>query len=68
LGCLLSPIIGVFLLGGLDARLERLGLFFVRFIDDVLVLATTRWKLRRAIKVVNEVLGGLRLKKHPEKT
>jgi hypothetical protein len=68
LGCPLSPIMGAFFLGGLDAQLERLGLFFVRFMDDVLVLAPTRWKLRRAVKVVNEVLGGLRLEKHPEKT
>ena len=36
--------------------------------DDVLVLAPTRWKLRRAVKAVNEVLGSLRLEKHPDKT
>jgi hypothetical protein len=36
--------------------------------DDVLVLAPTRWKLRRAVRVVNQVLGGLRLEKHPDKT
>ena len=27
-----------------------------------------RWKLRRAVKVVNEVLGSLSLEKHPDKT
>jgi len=68
LGCPLSPIIGAFFLGGLDAQLERLGLFFVRFMEDVLVLSPTRWKVRRAVKAVNEVLGRLRLEKHPEKT
>jgi hypothetical protein len=36
--------------------------------DDILVLAPTRWKLRRAIRVVNEILGSLRLEKHPDKT
>ena len=36
--------------------------------DDILVLAPTRWKLRRAVKVVNEVLRSLRLEKHPDKT
>ncbi len=46
----------------------RTGLFYVRFMDDVLVLAPSRWKLRRAVKAVNEVLGSLELEKHPDKT
>jgi hypothetical protein len=44
------------------------GLFYIRFMDDILVLAPTRWKLRRAIAVVNHILGALRLQKHPAKT
>ena len=44
------------------------GLFYVRFMDDLLVLAPTRWKLRRAVRLVNEILGALRLEKHPDKT
>ncbi len=40
----------------------------VRFMDDILVLAPTRWKLGRAVKAVNEVLASLRLEKHPDKT
>jgi RNA-directed DNA polymerase len=36
--------------------------------DDILVLAPTRWKLRRAVTAVNEILGSLRLQKHPDKT
>jgi hypothetical protein len=68
LGCPLSPILGAFFLSELDARLERLGLFFVRFMDDIVVLAPTRWTLRKAVKVVNEVLASLRLVKHPDKT
>jgi hypothetical protein len=67
-GCPLSPIISAFFLAELDAALERTGPFFVRFMDDVIVLAPTRWKLRRAVKVVNEVLTGLGLEKAPEKT
>src|SRR5438552_2164984 len=35
---------------------------------DILVLAPTRWKLRQAVKVVNQVLTSLRLAKHPDKT
>ena len=45
-----------------------LGLFSVRYMDDILVLAPTRWKLRQAVKVVNQILTSLRLAKHPDKT
>ncbi len=30
--------------------------------------APSRWTLRRAVKVVNDVRAGLRLEKHPDKT
>ena len=43
----------------LDLRLEVTGLFSVRFMDDILVLTTTRWKLRRAVRVLNHVLASL---------
>ena len=68
LGCPLSPLIGAFFLHDLDQALQRLGLFFARFMDDVLVLAPTRWKLRRAVQVLNRTLAGLHLEKHPAKT
>ncbi len=57
LGSPLSPIIGAFFLTELDEALEKLGLYFCRFMDDVLVLTPTRWKLRKAVKVVNQVLA-----------
>ncbi len=61
LGCPLSPLVGAFFLHELDERMERTRLFYVRFMDDILVLAPTRWTLRRAVKAVNEVQGSLRL-------
>ncbi len=48
--------------------MARSGQFYVRFMDDILLLAPTRWRLRKAIKAVNEVLGSLCLLKHPDKT
>ena len=48
--------------------MDATGLFHVRFMDDILVLAPTRWKLRRAVKAVNEILQSLGLEKHPDKT
>ncbi len=48
--------------------MARSGQFYMRFMDDILVLAPTRWRLRKAVKAVNEVLGSLGLLKHPDKT
>ena len=36
--------------------------------DDFILLATTRWKLKRAVKAVNQRLNALKLEKHPDKT
>ena len=58
---------GAFFLHELDERMERLGLFYVRFMDDILVMAPSRWKLRRAVRAVNEMLASLSLEKHPDK-
>ena len=67
-GCPLSPLIGAFFLSRLDVRFLKDGLFYVRYMDDVLILAPTRWKLRRAVKMLNETLTALKLEKHPDKT
>jgi hypothetical protein len=67
-GCLLSPILGAWFLDDLDNAIEQLGLFYVRFMDDIVVLTPTRWKLKKAVRILNQVIEGLRLKKHPVKT
>ena len=38
--------------------MEKRGVFYVRFMYNVVVLARTRWQLRRAVKALNSVLGG----------
>ncbi len=48
--------------------MARFSLFYIRFMDDILVLASTRWRLRKAVQAVNEVLGSLRMEKNPEAT
>jgi hypothetical protein len=68
LGCPLSPLIGAFFLKPLDDTMERSGLFYVRFMDDILVLAQSRWAIRRAMRTVTHWLNALRLDKHPDKT
>jgi hypothetical protein len=67
-GCPLSPLLGAFFLHELDRAMERSGLFYVRYMDDILVLAPTRWKLRWAVTQVNGALTALDLEKHPDKT
>jgi len=67
-GCHLSPLLGAFFLHELDQAMERSGLFYLRFIDDILVISPTRWKLRRAANVASAQLAALDLEKHPDKT
>jgi RNA-directed DNA polymerase len=59
---------GALFLQTLDERMEQLGLLYSRYMDDIVVLAPSRWKLRRAARVVNQTLNGLELGKQPEKT
>ena len=59
LGCPLSPLIGAIFRSRPDEAMEATGLFYARFIDDWVVLAPTRWKLRRAVRVINQILNEL---------
>jgi hypothetical protein len=68
LGCSLSPLMGALYLDGLDRHMEATGLFYARFMDDWVVLAPTRWKLRTAIRRINQTLAELQVKQHPGKT
>ena len=68
LGCPLSPLIGAFFLSAVDDALEKTGLFYIRFMDDILVPAPSRWKLRHAVRTVNQGLASLAVEKHPDKT
>ncbi len=68
LGCPLSPLMGALFLKPLDDRMAALGCFYVRYMDDWVILAPTRWKLRKAIKATNQVMSDLRVVKHPDKT
>ena len=68
LGCPLSPVMAAIYLEPLDRRLEAQGLTYARFMDDWVILAPTRWRLRRAVAVVNQTLRELRVEQHPDKT
>lgn len=68
LGCPLSPVMAAIYLEPLDRRMEATGLTYARFMDDWVILARTRWALRRAVRIVNETLSELRVEQHPDKT
>ncbi len=68
LGCPLSPLMGALYMKQLDDCMERTGLFYARYMDDCVVIAPTRWKLRSAVKIVNETLNVLKVEQHPDKT
>ena len=69
-GCPLSPLIGAFHLYQLDCLMTQKHprCFYIRYMDDILILAPSRWQLRRAIATMNGVLADLGLEQHPDKT
>ncbi len=67
-GAPLSPLLRAFYLLDLDRRMEQLDVKYFRFMDDILILTPTRWKLKKAIRVLNETFNELKLDKHPDKT
>ncbi|HGS5347357.1 TPA: reverse transcriptase domain-containing protein [Vibrio cholerae] len=68
-GCALSPLIGASLLYAIDSDFaQRPDLYYARYMDDFIILAHSRWRLRRAIATLRGHLaeGGFSL--HPDKT
>ncbi|MDC0253416.1 reverse transcriptase domain-containing protein [Bacteriovoracales bacterium] len=71
LGCPLSPLMAALYLKPLDQEMEKLekeGISYIRYMDDWVITAPTRWKLRKAVKKVNQVLKKLKVEKNPDKT
>jgi RNA-directed DNA polymerase len=68
-GCPLSPVIAAYYLKGLDEQMEGdTRYFYRRYMDDVIVLAKTRWHLRKAVRTVNQHFHQLKLEQAPDKT
>jgi len=67
-GSSLSPLVGAFYLLELDRKMAKLDVKYFRYMDDILILAETRWKLKKAIRVLNQTFNELKLEKHPDKT
>jgi retron-type reverse transcriptase len=68
-GCPLSPIIAAYYLKELDKQMEGDPRYFYRrYMDDVIVLAKTRWHLRKAVRTVNQHFHQLKVEQAPDKT
>jgi len=67
-GSSLSPLLGAFYLLDPDREMEKLDVKYFRYMDDILILAPTRWKLKKAIRVLYQTFKKLGLEKHPDKT
>jgi RNA-directed DNA polymerase len=68
-GCPLSPIIAAYYLKGLDEQMEGDPRYFYRrYMDDVIILAKSRWHLRKAISTVNQHFHQLKVEQAPDKT
>jgi RNA-directed DNA polymerase len=60
----LSPLLGALYLTPLDRRMDRLSkgkrlVHYVRYMDDIVLLARTRWQVRRAIAALHEEIAAL---------
>jgi RNA-directed DNA polymerase len=67
-GCSLSPILGALYLQSLDNQFADSQHYYLRYMDDILILSKTRWQNRKAVKRLNQCLNRLTLEKHPDKT
>jgi len=67
-GSALSPILGALYLKCLDDAFDKVDIFYLRYMDDILILTKTRWQNRRAIKRLNQIFNELKISKHPDKT
>jgi RNA-directed DNA polymerase len=67
-GCTLSPLLGALYLKQLDEYFSNKNVYYVRYMDDILILSKTRWHNRKAIKAMNQIFNQLKLKQHPDKT
>ena len=68
-GCPLSPVIAAYYLKALDEQMAGdTRYFYRRYMDDVIILAKTRWHLRKAVRTVNQHFHQLKVEQAPDKT
>jgi len=70
-GGALSTLLGAVYLSPLDSVMNELyqkgDIFYLRYVDDIVILAKTRWKFKKAVKLMHETLDSLQLSVHVQK-
>jgi group II intron reverse transcriptase/maturase len=64
----LSPLLANIYLHPLDAAMQEGGFGLVRYADDFVIFAKDRQRAEEALGLAAEILEGLKLRLHPEKT
>jgi len=68
-GCALSPLTGAVLLWHMDRTFGcQTGQYYLRYMDNFLLLARHRWPLKRAVRDCNQFLQMAGFTSHPDKT
>jgi hypothetical protein len=48
--------------------MQKLDIIYLRYTDDWIIMAKTKYKLRKAVKKCKQILNRLKLSEHPDKT
>ncbi|CAI1730850.1 Retron-type reverse transcriptase [Serratia fonticola] len=68
-GCPLSPLMGALHLCEMDEHFsQQPNIHYARYMDDVIILAKTRWQLRKHTKRLMQWFGEYGFEAHPDKT
>lgn len=68
-GCPLSPLMGALHLYDMDEHFsEQKNIHYARYMDDVIILAKSRWQLRRHTKQLMQWFRDYGFEAHPDKT
>ena len=70
--CPLSPLMGALYLQEMDVHfageMARGRMYYARYMDDIVILAHTRWQLRKHVRRLNQFLAEKHVRQHPDKT
>ncbi len=67
-GSPLSPMLGALYLTSLDNHFAGKDVYYIRYMDDILILSKTRWQNRKVVRQLNQRLNELNVEKHADKT
>lgn len=68
-GCPLSPLMGALHLYDMDEHFaKQANIHYARYMDDIIILAKSRWQLRRHTKRLMQWFKGYGFEAHPDKT